>query len=419
MPRKKRLILLLAVLIMAYEIIAAPKPILARSKVKVLHAFTGKDGGNPYDGVIFDAAGNLYGTTVIGGAYNAGTVFELTPSGDGEWKEKVLYSFSGKNESAPEAGVILDTAGDLYGMTTDGGAGCNIECGSVYELSPGSANTWTKKVLHTFKRDGVDGYFPGLLVFDGAGSLYGTTLYGGYGNGGVVFKLTPDADGAWTEKVLYSFCSQQKCTDGDGPSSLIFDAGNLYGTTGYGGLPTCGSAGCGTFFQLSRDATGKWSHKILHTFHGWDGALPFSLVFDAAGNLYGATEFGGRALIDGGTVFKLTPDGNGQWTEAVLHSFYRQKFPSSPVIFDAAGNLYGLTYAGGTYGIGTAFKLTLDSNRWNSQSLYSFQRKRGASPEGNLIMDAGGNLYGTTTTGGVSNSNCLGNFCGVVFKITP
>ena len=177
---------------------------------RVLYSFTGgADGLIPLAGLVFDAAGNLYGTTGYGGADGSGVVFKLAPNPDGTWTESVLYSFTGYADgSIPGAGLIFDPTGNLYGTTTSGGpfsAGeCPAGCGVVFKLAPNPDGTWTESVLHSFT--GADGQYPRAgLVFDVAGNLYGTTNGGGPDNDGVVFKLKPNLDGTWTESVLYSF----------------------------------------------------------------------------------------------------------------------------------------------------------------------------------------------------------------------
>ena len=220
----------------------------------------------------------------------------------------MLYSFinNGTDGIVPDGGVIFDGAGNLYGTTFSGGTHSE---GTVYELTPAGGGGWTEKVLHSFDQNGTDGAFPAAaLIFDTAGNLYGTTAGGGTYSKGTVFELTPVGGGTWTEKVLYSFGNG---TDGFSPySGLVFDAaGNLYGTAYYGGTYSRG-----TVFELSPGAGGTWTEKVLHSFgNGTDASQPFSgLTFDTAGNLYGTTEVGGAHTA--GTVYELTPAGGGTWT---------------------------------------------------------------------------------------------------------
>ncbi len=271
---------------------------------KVLHSFGhGTDGTLPRGGVVLDAAGNLYGTTFEGGIHGVGTAFELSPQADGVWTETVLHSFNGADGWFPEAGLIFDTAGNLYGTTGLGGI---HEFGTVFELSPREGGGWAEKVLHSFNENGVDGSLPyASLIFDVAGNLYGTTYYGGIHTCeghycGTVFELSPK-DGGWSEKLLHSFGNG---TDGTLPqSSLAIDAaGNLYGTTYYGGIHAAGVA-----FELSPREGGGWTETVLHSFgNGNDGADPQAGMIYVDGNLYGTTYFGGGE--DGfGTVFEITP----------------------------------------------------------------------------------------------------------------
>jgi uncharacterized repeat protein (TIGR03803 family) len=320
---------------------------------QVLFSFHGPDGVEPSGCLIFDAAGNLYGTTQSGSDSSLGTVFELTPAAGGGWTEQVLHNFNGDGY-IPLAGLVMDAAGNLYG-TTEGGDQ-NHPYGMVFELTPVAGGGWTAQVIHDFNRDdGADPWF-GSLILDGAGNLYGTTLQGGAYNVGVVFELMPTGNGNWTEAVLHSF--NLDGTDGYSPiSSVTLDvAGNLYGATNAGG-----SNGAGTVYKLTPTGDGSWTETVLHNFGiGTDGALPSSgLTFDTAGNLYGTTFVGGAPGY--GTVFELLPDGSGGWTEQILYSFRNSPdgtYPDTPLVLDSAGNIYGATHLGGTYGYGTAFELT-------------------------------------------------------------
>lgn len=206
----------------------------------ILYRFSGDDGASPGAGVIFDATGNVYGTTNFGGAENLGTVYELTPVEDGDWREQVLYGFTGIAGALPNAGLIFDAASNLYGTTYQGGNG---GYGTVFELAPKQGG-WTAQALYRFYQ-GSDGYYPEAnLIFDAAGNLYSTTIAGGTSNDGTVFELTPAQGGGWTEQVLHSFIG----ADGGSPAAgLIFDsAGNLYSTTQAGG-----TYGAGTVFELT------------------------------------------------------------------------------------------------------------------------------------------------------------------------
>jgi uncharacterized repeat protein (TIGR03803 family) len=374
------------------------------AEYKAIYKFKGGgDGQNSTADLVLDAAGNLYGTTVYGGANDAGTVFKLTPNPDGSWTETVLYSFGGEMDAAyPWAGLIFDGTGNLYGTTLWGGAN---DAGTVFQLTPSPDGSWAEKVLFSFKRGG-DGYYPlGDLVFDAAGNLYGTTE--GYDTEyGTVFKLTPNPDGSWTETMLHSFGSG---TDGADPfAGVVFDAaGNLYGTTLNGG-----TYGYGTIFQLTPNPDGSWAESVLYNFKGGtDGGLPLGdLIFDAAGTIYGMTHGGGA--YDAGTVFKLTPNPDGSWKKSKLHTFRGTdgRYPRAGLIFDTAGNLYGSTREGGAYDSGMVFKMKPQPDgRWKLNRLHLF--KNNHRPFAELVKDAAGSLYGTTYYGGKGY--------GVVFKITP
>ena len=263
----------------------------------VLYRFTGgSDGGDVFAGLIADKEGALYGTTQ-GLAPSYGTVFKLMPPAKGQtaWTETVLHGFTGGSDgAAPRANLIADNQGALYGTTLGGGTAGN---GTVFKLTPTTKGqtAWTETVLYSFgsSSTGSDGLDPEAgLIFDKEGALYGTTSEGGTGNAGTVFKLTPPTKGqtAWTPTVLYNFCSQPSCSDGYEPrAALIFDKeGALYGTTEFGGTDNNGIV-----FKLIPPAKGQtvWTPTVLHSFVGGDGANPIfgGLIFDKQGALYGTT----------------------------------------------------------------------------------------------------------------------------------
>ena len=322
-----------------------------------------------------------------------------------------LYNFAGDPDgSGPGANVISDAAGNLYGTTVFGGT----NNGTVFKIDAQGNET----ILHSFT--GVpDGAQPWAgLVRDKQGNLYGTTSGGGASNHGVVFKI----DNAGKESVLYSFAGPP---DGATPlSGLTLDSkGDLYGTTFFGGTGTCPRAqygACGTVFKLSRDGT----ESVLYNFAGGtDGALPVGVLLrDSQGNLYGTTENGGAAdcpdsdLPGCGTIFMLSATG----TETILHSFSGApndgEAPAGGVTVGAGGNLYGTTFVGGTYDYGAVFELTRGGTE---KLLYSFGGvpNDGEAPQGGLVADPNGNLYGTTEQGG--GTGCAGSGCGTIFRMTP
>ena len=403
----------IALIVAVFALSTAVIPTFAASKEKVLLSFSGDDGLAPYAGLALDSAGNLYGTTYGGGAYGYGCVFQLVPGTQGKWTETLLYSFNfGADGVLPYAGLVLDREGNLYGTTKAGG---DFGYGTVFELIRGQSGTWTETVLHSF--DGNDGLSPVAgLVFDKSGNLYGTTLYGGDFGYGNVFQLTPDANGNWTEMTLYSLAGNG--TDGSYPyGGVVFDAaGNLYGTT-YSG----GAYNGGTVFQLTPAGNGNWTETVLHSLgKNKDGINPYDgVVIDAKGNLYGTANSGGSH--DRGAVFRLTPSGNGQWTETILHSFDLQRDASRPygsLVFGVSGALYGTGYSGGLQGYGAIFRLTpAENGKWTGKVLYSFNLSDGDGPYSGLILDHRGNLFGTTQYGG--GDGCGGLGCGVVFEIHP
>jgi uncharacterized repeat protein (TIGR03803 family) len=378
-------------------------------------------------GLIRDAAGNLYGTTYSGLAGQAGNVFELSPQQGGGWNFTVLHKFKFMTSDGayPSGSPTMDAAGNLYGVTKNGGTGCpgegSLGCGIVYELSPNEGGGWTEKILYNFQGNTIDGIGPlGSLTFDAEGNLYGTTVGGGVGDGdlggGTVYELSPQSGGSWTEKVLYTFVYPGQA--GYAPSAgVIFSAnGNLYGTTyGGGSDPSCsGSYGCGTVFELSSDGNGNWTETVLHNFknNSPDGVFPVSnLLMDATGNLYGATSEGGSyaGSCDGygcGVVYELSLKQNGLWKEKILYSFLGNGmdgiFPAGNILFDPSGNIYGAAYKGGNHGKGAIFELVQPgTGKWTEKIRHNFgsSTNDGHYPNG-VVLDPLGDLYGTTSNGG-------------------
>jgi uncharacterized repeat protein (TIGR03803 family) len=381
--------------------------IAASPTFTVIEAFSGgMDSNYPGSGLTMDQVGNLYGTAA-GGTHYWGTVYRLAPSSGG-WTYSVLYNFAGGNDGEqPNGRLAIGADGSLYGSTANGGQGClGAGCGTVFNLKPSMSGDWTETVLYRFLGGG-DGMFPnGDVILDLADNLYGMAQ----GGSGVVYQLTP-SNGDWTENTLFRFTGN----DGNQPTAgVVFDnAGNLYGTTSSGG-----SGFFGTVFQLVPSGSG-WSENILYNFQdaGSDGTTPeCSLTLDATGSLYGTTAHAGPG--GGGTAFKLTP-AEGNWSFTLIYGFTGPigSGPNGGLTLDANGNLYGATFAGGAYGYGAVFKLTPWSGGWTYTSLHDFTGGGdGGRPSSNVLLDSKGNLYGTAVIGG--NPGCPSG-CGVVWKITP
>ena len=395
----------------------------------VLYTFSGgADGARPDTGVVVDSGDRLIGTTFAGGA-GYGTVFRLQEQGS--WTLSVLYRFTGGVDGAsPLSRVVFGPDGGLYGTTVSGGIGpCSYQgrngCGVVYKLQPpvkfcGAINCpWPEHVLYSFT-GGADGWSPdGDLVFDAAGSIYGTAEFGGAypscneGLGcGVVFELTP-SENSWTQSVLWNFAA------GDGgylpTTGVVFDgAGNLYGTTYWGGSG-CNDL-CGTVYQLMPSESG-WNEKVLYSYTGGsDGANPWGgVLLDGAGNVYSTAYTGGSG--GGGTVSELSPSG-GTWSFNLLASLSGTGSErNGSLIMDREGKLYGITYSDGLYGLGSVFKLTNINGNWIYTPLHEFTGgEDGANPSGRLTFDSAGNLYGTARAGGNTNA-CNNVGCGVVWEI--
>jgi len=404
------------------------------TKLEGEYKFTGPpDGAYPTSGLVSDGTGNFYGTTGYGGIVNkrkcpsgCGTVFKLSRNRLGVWTKTLIYKFlDGIDEEYPSGDLALDATGNIYG-TTLGDQGYSTN-GSVFKLTPNQNGEWTETTLYTFTGD-TDGGLPATgVILDSAGNLYGIAAEGGIGYG-VVFKLEQN-NGQWTETILYNFPSGSAVGY---TNNLIFDsAGNLYGTLQRGGLAKCE---CGIVFELTPNQDGTWTENDLYTFTwGLDGAFPSSgLVFDSDGNLYGEALYGGSLACPQfgcGVIFQLSPVAGG-WKYTVLHTFNGSKGanPSGNLTLGLTGDLYGTTLAGGdpsctNYygGCGTIFTMTpTDGGGFTFNMIAKFNDDTGELPTWGVAMDGKGNLYGTTTRGGDLSCHVAQDLgCGVLFAIVP
>jgi uncharacterized repeat protein (TIGR03803 family) len=382
----------------------------AASATKLVYSFAGNADGEYTDTeLVADSAGNLYGTSVQGGIYGGGTVFQVTPAG----VHTVLYNFTGGSDGGePYKGVTLDAQGNLYGTAVTGGGGsCEGGCGVVFKLT-NSGGIWTQSVIHTFT-GGSDGSGPGSPVaIDKHGNVWGTTPTGGADGMGVVYQLQPTASGDWTLHVAHTFTGSADGGGGSAGRFLIDAAGNLYNVCTVGG-----ANGFGTVYELSLNQ-GKWQLTTLYAFKDQpDGALPYGgVISDKAGNLYGTTYYAG--VHDLGTVYKLTRSGT-TWTESVLYSFKGGTDGASPIsslVSDAAGNMYGTTSDGGaaTCSCGVIFEMSRSTTgKWTESVAYRFPGtpQPGFAYNG-MVRDSAGNFYGATVHGGSGND-------GAIYEFTP
>jgi hypothetical protein len=392
-----------------------------------LYTFTGgADGSLPQAGLAFGPNGSLYGATNFGGMVNSfcpsgcGTAFQLTPGSGGTWTFETIHSFAGGTGDYGHsmARAAFDTAGNLWGTAFEWGPG---GFGGVFELS--AADNWNESLVYSFS----NGEQPTAGLTAREGSWYGTTQYGpGFVNNGTVFSLTPGANGQWNENVLHAFAAG---ADGFEPQTeLVFDKlGNVYGSTPYGG-----PNGSGDIFELTPVSGGHWKEQVIYNFPLFTlggSYYPSTLIFDAHGNLYGTTAYGGATNCDVGLgcgiVFELKRVGN-TWQEITLYEFAGGtdgQVPRAGLLSDGHGNLYGTTQYGGTGscptgqfqpGCGTVFKLNKSSGSWQKTTIYNFTNGAdGAFPNGTLVSDSAGNLYGVTV--GASGSTSAGT----VFEIQP
>jgi uncharacterized repeat protein (TIGR03803 family) len=380
-------------------------------------------GEDPYSSLTPDNAGNFYGTAYSGGDnYYAvggdGNLYELSPNGAGGYSQNVLYNFCSLPNCTDGANpaysnLIFDSMGNLYGTTLGGGA---YGYGTVFELGPepeggclsgsGVGNGWCETVLHSFDPNGGDGYNPYTgVIWDtsGNGNLYGTTEMGGSENSGTVYEMSPNPNGGWNEQVIYNADISY--------STLAMDSSrNIYGVDAQSNV-----------FELSPNSSGGWNATNIYTFcvKKDDGCKPYQgPVLDSAGNLYGTTLNGGTKSY--GTVWKMSPGKKkGTWTEKVLHSFSWGKdgaYPVASLVLDSSGNIYGTTTVGGADDYGTVFELAVSGTTYKEKILWSFNETDGYYPIASLLLDDG-DLYGTTELGGASvgASNCN---CGAAFELS-
>ena len=377
----------------------------------VIYSFAGDEDGEYADtDLVRDAAGNLYGTTVQGGNSASGTVWELSPS-NGSWTHSVLYSFSGGTDGGePYKGVTLDAQGNLFGTAVTGGSGsCEGGCGVVYEVS-NSGGTSTQTVIHAFT-GGDDGAGPGAgLTIDSNGDTYGTTPTGGAYGQGTIFRRHQGSGGAWKLKVLHAFTGG---SDGIGGSAgrLVLVGKHLYSTATAGG-----DNGEGVAFELKQKPSGKWRFTPIYEFKGQpDGGFPYGgLALDNSGNLFGTTYYGGANGL--GAVYRLARK-SGVWSEKVLYSFQGGNDGEGSIgnlVIDSGGNLFGTTSDGGSAGDGVIFELSpAFGTKWKETVAHSFQGPPdGAYAYNGMVADGAGNYFGATTHGGDSDE-------GAIYEFTP
>jgi len=390
---------------------------------QVLHSFgAAGDGDSPSGALVMDSKGNLYGVTGFGGGSGYGTVYELSPTGNGQWTETVLYSFTGPPDGYEPLGLAIDGTGNLYVSTGFGGGGeyCELNiCGLILELSPGSNGGWAENIIYRFCSlpncaDGVSSQTPAI----GPGGIV-------YGIAGNVYALTPGSNG-WTLNVLYTFCDAGlNCPDGEEPSGApVFDkAGNLYGETIAGGKCIGDNAGCGVAYELQKQPNGQWNEIVLHVFQEesrQDGAGPQGGLAARDGGLYGVAMAGGDICDGCGTVFELTRGSGQMANEQTIWNFGgengQQGFgPTFGPTFNRQGDLFGTTGMGGAPSCqcGVVYGMKQQKNgQWAYYVLHSFTGPDGAVPDSSLLVDTKSDLFGVTAFAGQYGG-------GVTYEISP
>jgi uncharacterized repeat protein (TIGR03803 family) len=375
---------------------------------KIVYSFTGgNDGYIPEGGVILDTKGNLYGVTEDGGEDGGGTVFELSRSGD-TWTKTTIYSFTFiyPDVFLPTSNLIFDGNGNLYGMSALGGAN---SAGGIFELSPGLNGIWTEKVIYSFTGGTDTVAFESGLTMDSGINFYGYLVSFVSSNGttssGGVFEIENQSNGTWTEKILHTFSGGDDGAAPFGGKLTLDSAGNVFGMAG------AGSHDYGIAFELVRGAAASWTEKILHVYKGGaDGTYGYGgpMAIDAAGRLFGTSSW---------SVIEFLPGTNGTWTEKILHSFTGGSdgaYPDAGLTLSTSGKIYGTTNQGGAH-YGTVFALLPSANgTWSERILHRFTPNSGDGfypAMSTVSVDGQGNVYGTVSSGGLSSD-------GIVYEVT-
>ncbi|HEY6769216.1 MAG TPA: choice-of-anchor tandem repeat GloVer-containing protein [Candidatus Sulfotelmatobacter sp.] len=377
--------------------------------------------------LVADSAGNFYGVTTGGGnsacaPLGCGVVFKISNSG-GVWKETVLHQFTGGSDGDTPTRITLDSAGNIYGIADFGGVNGS---GVVFKMTPRPTGGYRFVVLHSFPDNSSDGQFPSSIVLDAKGNVYGATTSdpagdcGTYGCG-VIFRLSPTTSGTWSESILYHF---NGTPDGMAPSGNMFfnGPGTLYGTTNNGGNVCNGNnSGCGTIYRLTYNS-GSWTESTLYAFSGTDGEVPNSLIQDASGNLFTTTLFGGikntSCTLGCGTVFELSPSSGG-WTGSSIYQMSDSASDGSQpnAVITNNGNLYAALAFSGQGPEGVIIELSPSSGGWTEAPLFVFNDPTGGADPTSILIDASGNIFGTTLTGGDAGPHGSGD--GVFFELSP
>ena len=405
----------------------------AQYKETILVNFVGGGYGVYAAAIARDASGNIYlpVLTVDDGTCRelpCGAIVKLSPNASGTYTETINHSFTGGSKGNYPVALLADASGNLFGSTLVGGISgthgkdCDLGCGVIFELQPRAAGGWTYTVLYRFPTV-TDGDQPSLSLIDSAGNLYGWAA-GGDSSKGLIFRLSPSSDGTWTKTTLYSFLGK---TDGSfGVPSAIDVAGNVFGTVPVGGSTTtsCNNE-CGYIFELSPSISGTWTMTSVYNFNGApDGAGPTTLITDGIGNLWGTTDLGGSALstctqyvpVGCGTLFELSPNSSGGWTETVQHRFAFVLDGAYPIALasDNSGNFYADLYQGGAGSYGTILKFeSASGGGWDYTILHSFANGRGGGEPARMVVDpAAGDVYGALLSGGSKGD-------GAVYRLSP
>jgi uncharacterized repeat protein (TIGR03803 family) len=376
--------------------------------------------------LVADSAGNYYGVTTGGGnsscpPLGCGVIFKISYSG-GEWKETVLHEFTGGTDGNGPLSITRDSAGNIYGISEFGGVNGS---GVVFKMTPRPSGGYRFVVLHSFPENSSDGLYPSSLLLDAKGNVYGATTSdsagdcGTYGCG-LIFRLSPTTSGTWSESILYHFSGTP---DGMGPyGNMVFDGtGTIYGTTSSGGTVGDGNNyGCGTVYQLNY-SSGSWHESIVYAFNFTNGESPQSLIQDAGGNLYGVTVFGGiknnYCNYGCGTVFELSPSSGG-WTASSYQLSNSTSDGQEPnAVITNGGNLYAAVAFSGQGPEGVIIELSPGSGGWSETPLFVFNDPTGGGDPTSILMDASGNIFGTTLTGGDAGPHGSGD--GVFFELSP
>ena len=407
---------------LAIAVLSCVTALVASDTEKILLNVPGGTFGTYPQYLLRASDGTIFGTMAEGGnptcQTTCGIVFKLAPNSSGQLQESIIHVFTGGTDGAQPTSIFTDANGNLFVSTLHGGATkCFQGCGAIIELSPIQSGGYKTTVVWD-SPGGAGGQNPEVEIIDAQGNLYGNE---GSGSTSEIFELSPSSSGTWSHKALYRF---KNGTDGSSGIPQFMDAnGNIFGTALFGGNTTNCQDGCGTIWELSPNSNGTWTFNVIYTFLGVpDGWFPEYLVPDGAGNIFGTTYNGGNgtsaecvAAQGCGTLFELSPSSTGGYTETILHDFNDtlDGHGAGVIARDSSGNLFVSVTSGGVSTAGLVLEFSPQVNGpWLYTILHGFAALNGGGYPERILLDSADNVYGFTYNGGSKNH-------GVIFELSP